>query len=392
MHESQVFTYHRYCSKLELINLCFADDLFLFAYGDINSASIIKEALYEFKGVSGLTPSLPKSTAYFCNVLNHVKVSILQIFPFEEGSLPVKYLGVPLVSSRLLIRDCVELIDRVQLRIQDWKNKSLSAAGRLQLIRSVLGAMHIYWGSVFILPSRVLLNIEQLMRGFLWNPSNVKKGRSKVTWEVVCLPKNEGGLGIRRLEVFNSALMIAHIWKLLSLKESLWVKWIHEYKLKGRSFWDIPFRGNMSWGWRKILQLRPAICEFIWCKIGDGAATYLWYDKWCELGSLSKLITSRDMCRAGLTHNSQKFGIGCKGGGRRLMLSIVAKLVVAALTYYIWQERNWRLFKKGKRNPNQICECIRASVRFKLMSCKFKKSRSGVRMARLWELPEAIFV
>ncbi|GJW32962.1 reverse transcriptase domain, reverse transcriptase zinc-binding domain protein [Tanacetum coccineum] len=77
---------------------------------------------------------------------------------------------------------------------------------------------------------------------------------------------------------------------------------------------------------------------------------------------------------------------------RRLMLSIVAKLVVAALTYYIWQERNWRLFKKGKRNPNQICECIRASVRFKLMSCKFKKSRSGVRMARLWELPEAIFV
>ncbi|GJW61187.1 reverse transcriptase domain, reverse transcriptase zinc-binding domain protein [Tanacetum coccineum] len=68
---------------------------------------------------------------------------------------------------------------------------------------------------------------------------------------------------------------------------------------------------------------------------------------------------------------------------RRLMLSIVAKLVVAALTYYIWQERNWRLFKKGKRNPNQICEYIRASVRFKLMSCKFKKSRSGVRMARL---------
>ncbi|GKB17442.1 hypothetical protein Tco_0851365 [Tanacetum coccineum] len=72
VHESQVFTYHRYCSKLELINLCFAKDLFLFAYGDINSASIIKEALYEFKGVSGLTPSLPKSTAYFCNVLNHV--------------------------------------------------------------------------------------------------------------------------------------------------------------------------------------------------------------------------------------------------------------------------------------------------------------------------------
>ncbi|GKE73472.1 hypothetical protein Tco_1535513, partial [Tanacetum coccineum] len=50
---------------------------------------------------------------------------------------------------------------------------------------------------------------------------------------------------------------VSHVWKLLSLKESLWVKWIHAYKLKGRSFWDYPLRGNMSWGWRKVLQLRP---------------------------------------------------------------------------------------------------------------------------------------
>ncbi|GJV93480.1 reverse transcriptase zinc-binding domain-containing protein [Tanacetum coccineum] len=228
------FTYHRYCSKMELVNLCFADDLFLFAYGDVGSTSIIKEALDEFKNASGLVPSLPKSTAYFCNVLNHVKLSILQILPFEE----------------------------------DWKNKSLSIAGRLQLIHSILGSMHIYWASVFILPTRVLLNIEQLMRQFLWCHGSSGKGKSKVAWEIVCLPKHEGGLGIRRLECFNSALMASHIWKLLTLKESLWVKWIHEYKLKGRNFWDFPMRGNMSWGWRKILKLRPIIRKFIWSKIG----------------------------------------------------------------------------------------------------------------------------
>ncbi|GKD09462.1 reverse transcriptase domain, reverse transcriptase zinc-binding domain protein [Tanacetum coccineum] len=138
---------------LELVNLCFADDLFLFAYGDVHSVSIIKEVLDEFKVASGLVPSLPKRTAFFCNVLNHVKLSILQVLPFEEGTLPVKYLGVPLVSSRLKIRDCNELVDRVQLRISDWKNKSLSIVGRLQLIQSVLGSMHIYWASVFMLPS-----------------------------------------------------------------------------------------------------------------------------------------------------------------------------------------------------------------------------------------------
>nr|GEV13307.1 putative reverse transcriptase domain-containing protein [Tanacetum cinerariifolium] len=115
VHQTNQFTYHRYCFKMKLVNLCFTDDLFLFAYGDVGSASIIKEALDEFKNALSLVPSLPKSTAYFCNVLNHVKLSILQILPFEEGKLPVKYLGVPLVSSRLMIHDCNELVDKVQI-------------------------------------------------------------------------------------------------------------------------------------------------------------------------------------------------------------------------------------------------------------------------------------
>ncbi|GJS03905.1 hypothetical protein Tco_0320413 [Tanacetum coccineum] len=177
---SNMFTYHRYCSKMELIKLCFTDDLFLFALGDTHSARIIMDALEEFKLVSGLVPSLPKSTAYFCNVLNHTKLAILQILPFEEGRLPVKYLGVPLVSSKLIFRDCKELIEKVESRLNDWKNKSLSIAGRLQLVQSVIASMHVFWASIFILPSRILLEIEQLMRGFLWCNGGMSRGKSKV--------------------------------------------------------------------------------------------------------------------------------------------------------------------------------------------------------------------
>ncbi|GJW30781.1 putative reverse transcriptase domain, reverse transcriptase zinc-binding domain protein [Tanacetum coccineum] len=125
---SELFTYYQFCSRMELINLCFMDDLFLFAHGDANSAQIIMESLDEFKNVSGLVLSLPKSTAYFCNVLNHIKYVILQITPFKEGHLPVKYLGVPLVSSCLVFKDCKELIERVKSRLNDWKNKALSFA------------------------------------------------------------------------------------------------------------------------------------------------------------------------------------------------------------------------------------------------------------------------
>ena len=111
--ELDQFSYHRFCDKLELINLCFADDLFLFAYGNVGSARVIQESLDEFKKASGLVPSLPKSTTYFCNVVNHVKISILNVLPFEEGRLPAKYLGVPLISSRLLIKDCNELVEKI---------------------------------------------------------------------------------------------------------------------------------------------------------------------------------------------------------------------------------------------------------------------------------------
>ncbi|GKE17820.1 hypothetical protein Tco_1425397 [Tanacetum coccineum] len=103
-----------------------------------------------------------------------MKMSILNIMPFLEEELPIKYLGVPLNSSRLLNKDCKLLVE---------------------------------------------------------------KGRAKVAWEDICLPKKEGGLGLRSLEVFNLALMTTHIWSIASNRESLWVRWIHTYKLQGRTIW-----------------------------------------------------------------------------------------------------------------------------------------------------------
>nr|GEW92373.1 hypothetical protein [Tanacetum cinerariifolium] len=341
--ETSTFTYHRFCSELDLINICFTDDLFLFAHGDVNSAKVIKDALDDFKDASGLNPN----------------------------RLPVKYLGVPLVSSRLISKDCKELIDKVQNCVNDWKLNSLSIAGRLQLIQYVLSSMHVYWASVFMLPSRVLLDIEKILRGFLWSLDNTSRGKVKVAWD-----------------------------KLLSLKESIWVKWIHVYKLKNRSFWDIPYRGKMSWSWRKLLLLRPLIQEIIWSCIGDGRTNFMWFDKWCVAGPLSNIISSRDITRAGFNHaskvrdsiqdglwiwpndwlvkypilnsiptlvisddNSDSLEWHCRDGAgpslasiithllpiakRKSSKSCIGKLVVAAAAYFIWHERNSRLFNKA---------------------------------------------
>lgn len=78
--------------------MCFADDLFFFAYVNVDSVRVIKDYLEEFKSCSGLVPSLPKSIAFFANVKHSTRNQILDIMPFEDGELPVKYLGVPLIS------------------------------------------------------------------------------------------------------------------------------------------------------------------------------------------------------------------------------------------------------------------------------------------------------
>ncbi|GJW32963.1 reverse transcriptase zinc-binding domain-containing protein [Tanacetum coccineum] len=287
----------------------------------------------------------------------------------------------------------------------------------------------------------------------------------------------------------------------------------------------------MSWGWRKILQLRPIIREFIWHKIGNGTSTSLWFDTWCQAGPLAKHVSSRDIFRSGLNPKSRVSDIINEGiwewphelldkypvlntcfvqisnerdrlewrlsdgtvknfsvsqvwssirprdvkvawydmvwfaaniprhafnlwliikhklktqdrvyvwdvsntlgstcslceatpdshehlffmcpfsndvwdhmkklagldrvvhdvyaiihhigpkAKRRSSHIVIAKLVVAASAYFIWQERNWRLFKKTKRTVNQVIECIKSAVRLKLLSCSFKRSSEGV--------------
>nr|GEW69573.1 hypothetical protein [Tanacetum cinerariifolium] len=393
--EADGFKYHWFCSEMELNNLCFVDDLFLFAHGDVISAKIIMESLDEFKHVSGLTPSLPKSTTYFCNVLNHTKLAILQVMPFEEGRLPVKYLGVPLVSSRLVYKDCKELIVKVHAR-------------------------------------------------------SMKKGKSNVAWEVVCLPKDEGGLVIRRLDMFNKALMATHIWKLLSKKESLWVTWIHMRKIKDRNFWDLPCRGKMSWAWRKVLQLHPIIRKFVWHKIGDRNHTSIWFDQWCHLSPLADFISHRDMYRACLSSSSKVADLFATGSfvwppdlvskyptvldisSPRISVDILDKLewkswdgmINPFSVSYVWHsirpcdvKVDWVdvaglashaelggvisyaavlgddfvvYYSYGQEANVEVIECIMSSIRLKLMSCRFKKSKVGGDVLNRWNLPESL--
>nr|GEU32638.1 putative ribonuclease H-like domain-containing protein [Tanacetum cinerariifolium] len=94
------------------------------------------------------------------------------------------------------------------------------------------------------------------------------------------------------------ALMATHIYNVLSNKESLWVRWIHTYELGSRSFWDVPLWGDVSWGWRKLLQIREVLRPFFFVHIGNGKNTSAWYDFWCLHSTLINLVFNREIAIA----------------------------------------------------------------------------------------------
>ncbi|GJY47387.1 reverse transcriptase domain, reverse transcriptase zinc-binding domain protein [Tanacetum coccineum] len=77
---------------------------------------------------------------------------------------------------------------------------------------------------------------------------------------------------------------------------------------------------------------------------------------------------------------------------RKSSRSVIAKLVLAACAYFVWQEQNERLFKNSTRSVKQVIDYIITSVRLKLLTCRFRRTKDGEFFAALWSLPDAIFI
>lgn len=108
----------------------------------------------------------------------------------------------------------------------------------------------------------------------------------KVAWQSVCVPKIEGGLGLKRLPDWNKASMLRHLWALCKKEDILWVKWVHSYIIKSQCIWNMHLPTDSSWTLRKIFGLRDMGLRFIKSVVGNGKNTFLWLDNWHTLGPL----------------------------------------------------------------------------------------------------------
>ncbi|GJU97302.1 hypothetical protein Tco_1326573 [Tanacetum coccineum] len=141
------FKYHAGCKEIKLTHLCFADDLLVMCYGNVESVKVVKEALEMFSSVSGQKPNMRKSTIFFGNVDIGEKNRIMEVMPFQEGRFTMRYLGAPLINKRLSKDDYKQLIDKA---------------------------------SVFLLPKSTVKDIERILKGFLWAQGDMDRGKAKM--------------------------------------------------------------------------------------------------------------------------------------------------------------------------------------------------------------------
>ena len=105
------FKYHWRCSRTATTHLSFADDLILFCGDMPKSAQVLHKALIDFLSLSGLYLNSSKSTIFVIGRNTRLGEAVQRIFGFLFGSLLIRYLGIPLIYSKLTYSDCLPLVD-----------------------------------------------------------------------------------------------------------------------------------------------------------------------------------------------------------------------------------------------------------------------------------------
>ncbi|GJV26340.1 RNA-directed DNA polymerase, eukaryota, reverse transcriptase zinc-binding domain protein [Tanacetum coccineum] len=334
------FQYHFGCKDVKLSHVCFADDLLVMCHGDAISMGVIKKALETFSAVSGLVLNNSKSTAFYGSMNKEECKAISSILPFVTGKLPVKYLGVPLIARRL------------------------------GLIAAVLESIHIQ--------------------------NDTTKGKAKVAWTTIYKPKDQGGQGLKDLQVWNQALLSKHVWNNAGLKESLWVKWVHSVKLRGKSIWEVSIDQEDNWGWKILLRWMwpndwyrkfPMITSLNIPTISTGSDDMIvWKDFNGKIKDFSCSFSSDVWNRAQMM-GDMKLNMNdwhkiiqdmSDAGNSNSIKSIIRRLLLAASVYHIWQERNNRIFKDSMKSSVDVFKGIVEVIKYKLLGITMKDRKAVI--------------
>jgi len=141
--------------RVQVDLLKFADDMLFFCSPMYHNVLVIKVMLRSFELVSGLKVNFHKST------VGAVGISELDLRVFSKClnsrhmSLPFKYLGMPIGGNPKKTVFWNSVVDKIRSRLSIWKERLLSMACRICLIKSVISTLPLLYFSFFKTPVSV---------------------------------------------------------------------------------------------------------------------------------------------------------------------------------------------------------------------------------------------
>lgn len=165
--------YHR--ENVRISQLLLADDAMIFACAFIPIVGNIRKFLEVLKSHAGLSINCSKSSVFHSNYDAPTQAEISTKLHIQAGDLLVKYLGMPLFSICLCTAECNPIIDKLWNKLTGWKDKNLSFAWRLELIKSTILSLHICWAMSFLLPKACIQLLDRHTRNFLWGKFDNEK-------------------------------------------------------------------------------------------------------------------------------------------------------------------------------------------------------------------------
>jgi hypothetical protein len=155
----------------------------------------------------------------------------------------------------------------------------------LSLVNVMLDSLPVYAMGAVQLPPGVIDVLDVRRRAFLWaGEDSVSGAQCLVSWNKACLPKKEGGLGIRDLRLQNTCLLLKLIHRAHDAENSAWSHWL---EMEFGGLINCPYSTKDGVHLASLQRLLPDYWLLTTVEVGDGRSTSFWHDCWTASRVLS---------------------------------------------------------------------------------------------------------
>ena len=105
------------------------------------------------------------------------------------------------------------------------------------------------------IPKEVLKNLDHFRSRFFWQGSSDKYKYRVAKWDILCRPKDQGGLGILNLQLQNKCLLAKWLVNLLNTND-IWQTILTNKYLGSKSLTQVHAKPYDSHFWRGLMKIK----------------------------------------------------------------------------------------------------------------------------------------